>query len=177
VQSLIITSALALSLGGSAAALPGLQQTRGPTDRLLGSTRLTVLGLGIYDARLWAAAGFTAHDYAAHAFTLELAYLRNIEGKLIVERSIREMRGIEPLSEEQVRNWSAALARLIPDVRRGDRVTGIHSPRGGVRFLLNDTPLGEIADPDFARVFMGIWLSPRTTQPAMRQALLGGATS
>jgi len=31
----------------------------------------------------------------------------------------------------------------------------------------------DIADPEFARLFMGIWLSDRTSEPKMRQALLG----
>jgi hypothetical protein len=41
-------------------------------------------------------------------------------------------------------------------------------------FLLNGRPLGEVRDPDFARVFFGIWLSPRTSEPALREALLLG---
>ena len=168
-QSLIAAIALVVGLGGPVHALAGE-----PQGRLLGSSRMTFFGLDIYDARLWAAPGFVAADYPAHAFTLELAYLRNLAGQAIVSRSMQEMRGIEPLSEEQSRSWSAALGRLIPDVRKGDRITGIHQPGSGVRFLLNDQPLGEIADPAFGRAFMGIWLSQRTTAPAMRQALLGG---
>jgi hypothetical protein len=41
-------------------------------------------------------------------------------------------------------------------------------------FLLNGQPAGEIRDPEFARLFFGIWLSPRTSEPAMRRALLAG---
>jgi hypothetical protein len=32
---------------------------------------------------------------------------------------------------------------------------------------------GDIRDAEFARLFFGIWLSPRSSEPAMRQALLG----
>jgi hypothetical protein len=33
--------------------------------------------------------------------------------------------------------------------------------------------VGDIADAEFARLFFGIWLSPRTSAPALRQALMG----
>ena len=32
-----------------------------------------------------------------------------------------------------------------------------------------------LSQADFARVFMGIWLSPKTSEPAMREQLLAGA--
>ena len=32
--------------------------------------------------------------------------------------------------------------------------------------------VGEVADAEFARLFFGIWLSPRTSEPQLRQALL-----
>ena len=32
--------------------------------------------------------------------------------------------------------------------------------------------VGEVADAAFARLFFGIWLSPKTSEPALRQALL-----
>ena len=36
--------------------------------------------------------------------------------------------------------------------------------------------LGEVADERFSRLFFGIWLSPKTSQPAMRETLLQGLT-
>jgi len=41
-----------------------------------------------------------------------------------------------------------------------------------VRFLLNGKPYGEVRDPEFAPLFFGIWLSPATSEPALRQSLL-----
>lgn len=35
-------------------------------------------------------------------------------------------------------------------------------------------PAGEIADPEFARLFFGIWLDARTSEPGLRQTLLAG---
>jgi hypothetical protein len=41
------------------------------------------------------------------------------------------------------------------------------------RFWLNGQPRGELRDAEFTRLFFGIWLSPRTSQPRLREALLG----
>ena len=65
------------------------------------------------------------------------------------------------------------MTRLFPDVRAGDRITGVHRPGTGARFFVNGRLQGELPDADFARLFFGIWLSPRTSEPALREALLG----
>ena len=58
-------------------------------------------------------------------------------------------------------------------MRAGDRITGVHLPGEGARFFVNGRLQGELRDADFARLFFGIWLSPRTSEPALREALLG----
>ena len=138
----------------------------------IGSAKLTLFGFDIYMARLWASAAFSRQDYARQPFALELTYLRDFKGLAIAERSIKEMRRVETITEAQGREWLGVLTRTLPDVRKGERLTGIYNPGVGLRFLFNDRPLADVKDPAFARVFMGIWLSPQTSEPAMREALL-----
>lgn len=156
---------------------PALAQ---PTDltqgKPVGSARLTVFGFEIYNARLWVAPGFRRDAYAQHPLTLELSYLRNFSGVDIAERSIKEMRRIEGFADDQAPQWLAELKRTLPDVKKGERLTGVYQPGEGLRFLFNDKPLANIKDPLLARVFMGIWLSPRTSEPQMRDALLAEAS-
>lgn len=144
-----------------------------PAASAAGQGRLTYWGLEVYDASLWVAPGFRAADFAAHAFALELSYLREFSAADIARRSIDEMARIAPLGEDRARQWQAALQATLRDVRRGDRLTGLNRPGHGVVFLFNDKPAGEIADAQFARLFFAIWLGPRTSEPALRQALLG----
>jgi hypothetical protein len=177
-KSLTLTALLALGLPAAGLASEHTAPADGAVTsalKLLGSSRLKVLGFDIYDARLWAAQAPLGEDYARQAFTLELTYLRAFEGQAIVARSLREMRAIEYFSEAQQNDWQQALSRVIPDVRKGDRISGIYRPQEGIRFLLNGKLLGDVPDPALARIFMGIWLSPRTSEPAMRLALLGQA--
>ena len=57
----------------------------------------------------------------------------------------------------------------------GDRITGLNLPQTGVRYYYNGKLLGEIRDREFAKAFFGIWLDPRTSEPALRKQLLGEA--
>ena len=148
-------------------ALPGAAQA--------GATRLKIWGFDIYDARLWVAPGFSAAQWASHPLVLELAYLREFKGAAIAERSLTEMRRVAAFSDEQATRWQAALGALLPDVKRGDRLMGVYRPGAPLRFAFNGKPLGEVTDAAFAEPFMGIWLSPKTSEPAMRKSLLDKA--
>jgi hypothetical protein len=65
------------------------------------------------------------------------------------------------------------MTRLFPDVKAGDRITGVHRPGESAAFFVNGRAVGEVREARFASLFFGIWLSPRTSQPALRAALLG----
>jgi hypothetical protein len=145
--------------------------------QLQGNARLRVWGFEVYDATLWAGNGFDAQRYEQHRFALELNYLRSFKGRDIAERSIDEMRGIAAITPEQATRWLAAMSTLFPDVQRGDRITGVHVPGSGARFYLNGRLRGELADENFSRLFFGIWLSPKTSQPAMRATLIQAAAA
>ena len=43
----------------------------------------------------------------------------------------------------------------------------------GARFFVNGQLKGDVREPEFARFFFGIWLSPKTSEPTLRDALLG----
>lgn len=63
----------------------------------------------------------------------------------------------------------------IPSVKKGDRILGVYRPGAGATFLVNGKPVGEILDLELAHLFFGIWLSPTTSEPKLRSALLAGA--
>lgn len=146
-----------------------------PQAQVVGAGRLRVFGFQVYDAKLWAGPEFRAASFATHALALELSYLRSFEGRAVAERSISEMRRAAPISDELANKWIAALRGVLPDVKNGDRIMGVHRPGVGASFWMNGKPLGEIRDAEFAQRFFGIWLSPATSEPALRSALLAGA--
>ena len=146
-----------------------------PQHRLIGKGRLVVWGFQVYDARLWALPGFKPDNLPSQPFALELSYLRDFSSKDIAERSIKEMRRSAAISDDQAKIWISEMLRVIPDIKQGDRVMGIHRPGSGMQLLVNGKTSGEIRDTEFTRLFFGIWLSPKTSEPKVRAALLAGA--
>lgn len=164
---------LALCAAGALMKAPAM--TLSPATPLVpaGHGTLKFLGLRIYEARLEVDADFRAEDYAAHPLALTLEYARGLEGQLIAERSLIEMRRIGPIEADSGQRWLAFMREAFPDVRAGDQICGRCDGRGRASFLYNGQPHGEIDDPAFTRLFFGIWLHPATSQPEMRRALLG----
>lgn len=144
-----------------------------PGSRVQGEATLRFFGLQVYHAKLWTLPDFKAHLGVEQALVLELHYLRDLHGRAIAERSLKEMQGAGPISIAQAQRWLTELQRLFPDVKAGDRISGHLLPGQGVRFWHNTQLLGQIDDPAFARLFFGIWLAPTTSEPDMRRALLG----
>ncbi|WP_416559856.1 chalcone isomerase family protein [Limnohabitans sp. yimb22184] len=136
--------------------------------------RLRVWGFEVYDARLWTPVGFRHSQYAQFSFALELQYLRHLEGAAIASRSINEMRRVGSFSDAQAQSWLAAMRELFPNVSAGERITGVNLPGVGAEFWVNGQRVGVVKDEAFARLFFGIWLDERTSEPKMRVQLLKG---
>lgn len=162
----------------AAVALPGLAaaaaapETAGLVKR--GEARLRFFGLHVYDIRLWSAAPVSAERWAEQPLVLEIEYARPLDGREIARRSLKEMRRQGPIGDAQAAAWLTEMEAAFPDVKGGDRLSGRHEPGVGVQFFLNGQPHRRVADPSFARLFFGIWLSPQTSEPAMREQLFGG---
>ncbi|MCO4089779.1 MAG: hypothetical protein HEQ17_12920 [Limnohabitans sp.] len=165
-QSSTVASPNAAYIRPEVAALGGVVPTA--------PVRLRVWGFEVYDARLWTPRGFRHSQAMQHPFALELQYLRKLEGSAIASRSIEEMRRLGSFSEAQAQSWLNALRELFPNVAPGERITGINLPGVGAEFWVNGQRAGLVKDENFARLFFGIWLDERTSEPKMRAQLLQG---
>ena len=135
-----------------------------------GGGELKFFGLPVYGGWYWGD-GHAWHPDRPYA--LDLHYHRHFTGIEIAQRSIVEMEKRGYTNAEERDRWGNAMRRIFPDVRKGARITGVHTSTGSVRYFLNGAAIGEIADRDFARAFFGIWLDPGTSRPAFRKKLLG----
>ncbi|MBU3656924.1 MAG: hypothetical protein FGM35_02660 [Rhodocyclaceae bacterium] len=154
-------------------ALTGASLSYAETRVFSGNLSLQKYGMGelrrfgflVYEAQLWAGA-----NPAEPPIALQLTYKRDIAGSKIVNASVDQMRELGA-SEQQLAVWGAAMAKIFPDVKPGDQIVGIYRA-GAATFLYNNREIGQINDPEFARLFFGIWLDPRTTEPKLRNRLL-----
>lgn len=142
---------------------------------LQGQGRLRFLGLRVYEALLWTPAGqrVLAADAWAQPLALEIRYQRALQGQQIAERSLQEMKRQGELDELVSQRWLQTMKGLFPDVVEGSRITGVNLPREGARFFVDGRLKGAVAEPEFARRFFGIWLSPQSSDQKLRLALLG----
>lgn len=140
----------------------------------MGSSLFRYWGFEIYQATLYVGPGFDAERFEQQRFGLELQYRRAFKGRDIAQRSIDEMQAIAPLNAQQTRDWQAAMLDAFPDVQPGDRLLGVHVPGVGARFYFNGQLRATVDDPAFSARFFGIWLSPRTSAPQLRAALIAG---
>jgi hypothetical protein len=150
--------------------LPPAVAALAPTAHAQGGGEMRFLGFPVYDGWYWA----PDHDWTLTArFALDLHYRRALSGAAIAERSVAEMAKLDGGTPAELARWGELMRGIFPDVHAGDRLTGLFLPPGTVRFFGNGRPLGEIADPGFARAFFGIWLDPRTSRADFRARLLG----
>jgi hypothetical protein len=139
-----------------------------PDAQLVGRGQFSRFGFSVYEARLWAPFGRYTPE---RPFALSLTYSRTIAGERLVQASVDEMQKLQaPLADRQT--WRADLERVLPDVVPGDSITAVYQPGQGAVFFHRDKQTGRISD-DLAKQFFGIWLDPRTSEPSLRQALLG----
>lgn len=167
---------LLLALCAAGASLRAADAPRPPPQadapERIGAGTLRWLGLHVYDAALWA----PRRPFDAEApFVLVLRYARALPGSAIADRSLEEMARVEAGTRAERARWGERMRALFPDVVAGDTIAGEYLPGRGARFWLNGRPLGDIAEPAFARAFFAIWLDPGTRLPTLRAALLGAA--
>lgn len=150
----------------SAAATSGM-----PELKALGGGLLRVYGFQVYNVYLWTPAGATFDRSKPYA--LDLNYLRTFSAKQLAERSIDEMRGQGIGSEATYPKWLTEMQRVFADVKEGDRLTGVVTAAKTSKFFYNGAYRGEVIDPAFADAFFGIWLNEKSSQPRVRNLLLG----
>lgn len=135
-----------------------------------GEAKLSVLFWDVYESTLYTPNG--AYVPEVRPLRLEIRYLRDIKGIDLVKQTGKEWRD-QGLEDPRHTIWLGELLSLWPDVSKGDVITLDLDESGIARFSFNDDTLGSITDPDFGRDFAGIWLSPNTTRPELRAALIG----
>ena len=155
--------------------VPSQIHTEIPQARLAGQGTFRWFGLKIYDAQLWVGRDGYRPQASAVKFALDLRYARSLQGKKIAEASDEQIAKLNLGSAQQRATWKAAMTQVFPDVQDGSHLTGIYLPNQGARFYLDGKPIGDIMDADFAQAFFAIWLSPNTTAPQLRDALLNNA--
>ncbi|MDI7776266.1 hypothetical protein [Asticcacaulis sp. EMRT-3] len=141
-----------------------------PQPEKVGTGRLNIVMMPILDVTLFAP---QAHWRPDAPFALQVTFLRPLQGHKLAGHALDEMRHIGLDGDPHLNVWGQKLSAVLPDVTRGDVLTGVRDAAGGTSFFMGAERLGHFADPSFSDAFFGICLSPRTSQPALRREVLG----
>jgi len=149
-----------------------------PQAALVGKGDLKFFFKHVYEARLFAPNGewsgiLVAGEPVPQPFALELIYGMGLKGADIARRSIIEMEKQGVSGDEKLARWQQSMLDIFPNVKDGTRLIGVMLANGETTFFNGEQEIGTITDPEFGVAFFNIWLSDKTSEPALRQKLLG----
>jgi hypothetical protein len=101
----------------------------------------------------------------------EIHYLRDISKKELIDNTVSQWQHLS-LNENEYLAFLPLLEKIWLDINAGDRLSML-SQKGTSVFYLNRQKIGEIESLTFAKTFLSIWLDENTSEPKLRQQLLG----
>lgn len=138
--------------------------------KLIGQGTLKVLFFEVYDVRLLADS--KAFSWK-NKFQLEFEYKREVKKESVIESSVKEIRRQSNVLDKDINRWQEYLEQSIHPVQEGSQATVSWNPNGQITFHYQSSEPTTIEDENFARAFLNIWLGEETSQPKLRNQLLG----
>ena len=168
IKIILILALLANSFSAFAMEIPNLAPYI-KSDSIYGKSTYKWFLVDVYDATLLTDAEKWSMD---SSFALSIEYKMNFTAKELIDKSIEEMENIKPFAKDQKEKYTKYLNEIMPSVKKGERITSLHIKDKGIKLYHNQRLVGEISDDKFAKDFLGIWLSEKTSAPDFRKRLL-----
>ncbi|WP_232312709.1 chalcone isomerase family protein [Enterovibrio coralii] len=107
---------------------------------------------------------------------LVITYSRNIESADLLDATVEQWEHLG-ISSADIASWVPEMDGKWPDVNKGDRLIYVFNGEQGTFYYQpknGDVSLsGHLNDSALAKAFSDIWLSPNTSYPSVRLALIG----
>lgn len=124
----------------------------------------------VYDAEFWTDAdGWDK----SKPYALDLKYFVSIGKEDFLKRTLKELRRNPAVTKEMLLEYERKLGFIYPDVEEGDTITALYIPDEGILFSHNNNKLGWMKEPELIEPFFSIWLGKYTSEPTLRNKLLG----
>lgn len=136
-----------------------------------GEGEMNYLFWNLYLAELYQLPQGNVGDFQRNT-ALKITYYKSISSQALVEATSEQWQqlGYNP---ENIQRWLQPLQKIWPDVESGDQLTLLVTSEANSEFYYGDALIGKIKDPTFGQAFLSIWLSEQTSEPALRNQLLG----
>lgn len=137
--------------------------------------------IGVYNLKVW---GFAVYNIQLlseekkfsyqNKFAIIINYQRDFAKKDLIKKSLEEISRINNINDSNlIKTYQKKLGEIFFDVKKGDRKTAFFDPKNGVKLYYNGKLAGEINDLVFAKRFVDIWLSDKSSYPKMTADILG----
>ena len=138
----------------------------------VGKAKFSVLFWDIYNSSLYTKSGAYSHSKPSESLIFKIVYLKDITTEDLLERTIEQWQHLQvPVSQYSL--YVPILKAMWPDISSGDSLTMLVDNNLSI-FYLNHKKIGVIEQQEFSKLFLDIWLSPNTSQLALRNKLLNG---
>jgi hypothetical protein len=164
-------AAAMLLAAGPAFASPAEVARAIPNAQRVGEAHYRMLAIPLFHAELFATNGAFSWE---RPFALSLTYQRATRASALIDRAVREMSGRGAGEVRTLGQLRAQLESCLPDLARGDRITGVSTGADSARFYHNGARRCDVRWPGFRRQFFGIWLAGRDGPAAQLSAQLRG---
>lgn len=138
----------------------------------IGNTLFSILFWDLYKSKLLTTTGSYPINIEQDKLLYEIEYLKGITSKDLVGRTIDEWIHLG-VPEARYQAYSSKLQTIWPDIKPGDSLSMLMDDLG-TAFYYNNSYVGTIEDAEFGPLFLDIWLAENTSQPDLRDELLGG---
>ncbi len=137
---------------------------------VIGKGTLKIFVWDVYDLTLLSESeSFSSQN----KFVLEFDYKRKLKKDEVIKASIKEMRRQTGVTSANIAEWQKYLEQGIETVEQGAKAAIEWLPEGKIVFYYEAKVPIMINDEQFARSFINIWLGKETSDPGLREALLG----
>jgi hypothetical protein len=138
----------------------------------VGRAQFSILFWDIYNSALYTKSGSYLHEASTQSLIFEIEYLKDITKNDLLERTVEQWKHLN-IPESEYSKFIPTLKVIWPDISSGDKLAMLVQNKQSV-FFFNNLRVGHIEQKEFSKLFLDIWLSPRTSQEKLREQLLGG---
>jgi hypothetical protein len=103
---------------------------------------------------------------------LKIRYYHSIDSKDLVDATKDQWIKLG-YSSNSIQRWLKPLYKMWPNVKAGSTLTIRVAEDNISQFYFDEQPIGTIQDKNFGEAFLDIWLSENTSEPRLREQLLG----
>lgn len=145
--------------------------TKDQPVKKVGKAKFSVFIWDVYESELSTSSGEYPDTSSEEVLIYKINYLRDVTSKELIKSTIEQWEHLN-IEASVYKPFIPELNKIWPDIKSGDSLALVVKQNMNA-FYYNNKFIGSIDDAEFAKIFLAIWLSEKTSEPELRNSLLG----